>query len=46
MTEIRANVILGVGGGGVRALNENSRGRGRDPLSFGNLDVDDIIVSY
>ena len=46
VTEIQANVTLGVGGGRVGALNEDLRERGRDPLSFSNLDADDIVVSY
>ena len=46
VTEIQANIILGVRGGGVRALNKDSRGSRSDPLSFSNLDVDDIIVNY
>ena len=46
VTEIQANVTLGVGGGGAGALNEDLRGRGRDPLSFSNLNADDIVVNY
>ena len=46
VTEIQANVTLGVGGGGARALNKDPRGRGRDPLSLSNLDADDIVISY
>ena len=46
VTEIRANVTLGVGGVGAGVLDENSRGGGSDPLSFSDLDVDDIIISY
>ena len=47
MTEIRANVTLGVGGGGARALDEDSTSHRRgDPLSFGDLDPDDIVSVY
>ena len=46
MTEIQANVTLGVGGGGVRALDKDSgHGRG-DPLAFSDLDLDDIVGVY
>ena len=46
MTEIRANITLGVGGGGARALDKDSgHGRG-DPLAFGDLDPDDIVSVY
>ena len=46
MTEIQANITLSAGGGGVRALNEDSRGGGSDPLSLSDLDMDDIIFNY
>ena len=46
MTEIRANVILGVGGGGVRALDKDSGRRRGDPLAFSDLDPDDIVGVY
>ena len=46
VTEIRANVTLGVGAAGARVLNQDSRGQRGDPLSFSDLDVDDIVVSY
>ena len=46
MTKIQANITLGVGGGGVRALDEDSSRRRGDPLSFGDLDSDDIIGVY
>ena len=46
VTEIRATVTLGVGGVRVGVLDEDARGRGSDPLSFNDLDTDDIIVSY
>ena len=46
VTEIQAMVTLGVGGVGVSILDKNSRGRGCDPLSFNDLDADDIIAHY
>ena len=46
MTEIRANITLGVGGIGARVLDEDSRGGGGDPLSFSDLDADDIVIGY
>ena len=46
VTEIRANVTLGIGGAGARVLDKDLRGRQGDPLSFSNLDVDDIVISY
>ena len=39
-------VTLGVGEVRARVLDEDSRGRGGDPLPFNDLDADDIIVSY
>ena len=46
VTKIRANVTLGVGGGGVRALDKDSECGGSDPLAFCNLDSDDIVNVY
>ena len=46
MTEIRAMVALGIRGVRTGILDEDSRGRGGDPLSFCDLDADDFIVSY
>ena len=46
VTEIQAMVTLGVGGVRARVLDENSRGRRGDPLSVGDLNVDDFIISY
>ena len=46
VTKIRANVALDVGGGGVRALDEDSGCQGSDPLAFSNLDLDDIVNIY
>ena len=46
VTEIRATVTLGVGGVGTGVLDEDTRGGGSDPLSFHDLDMDAIIVSY
>ena len=39
-------VTLGIGGVGARVLNEDSRGRGGDPLPFNDLDADDFIINY
>ena len=39
-------VTLGVGGVGVGILDEDTRGRGSDPLSLNDLDTDDIVVGY
>ena len=46
VTEIRAIVTLGVGGVRVRVLNKNLRGGGGDPLSFSDLDSNDLIINY
>ena len=46
VTEIRATVTLGVGGVGAGILDEHTRGGGSDPLSFNDLDADDIVVGY
>ena len=46
VTETRAMVTLGVGGVRARVLDEDSRGRGGDPLSFNDLDADDFILGY
>ena len=46
VTEIRAMVTLGVGGVRARVLDEDSRGRGGDPLPFSDLDADDFILGY
>ena len=46
VTKIRVNVTLGVGGVRAGVLDEDLRGGGGDPLSFSDLDVDDIVVSY
>ena len=46
VTEIQAKVTLGVGGVGAGILDEDVRGGGSDPLSFNNLDTDDIVVGY
>ena len=46
VTEIQANVTLGVGRVRAGVLDKNLRGGGSDPLSFSNLDADNIIVSY
>ena len=46
MTEIQANITLGVGGGGVRAWDKDSGRRRGDPLAFSDLDLDDIVSVY
>ena len=46
VTEIRATVTLGVGGVRVGVLDKDARGGGSDPLSFNDLDMDDIVVGY
>ena len=46
VTKIRAMVTLGVGGIGAGVLDEDARGGGSDPLSFSDLDTDDIVVGY
>ena len=46
VTEIRAMVTLGVGGVGAGVWDEDARDRGSDPLSFNDLDMDDIVVGY
>ena len=46
VTEIRATVTLGIGEVGAGVLDENLRDGGGDPLSFHDLDVDDIVVHY
>ena len=46
VTKIRATVTLGVGGVRVGILDEDARGRGSDPLSFNDLDMDNIDISY
>ena len=46
VTEIRATVALGVGGVRAGVLDEDARGGGSDPLSFNDLDTDDIVVGY
>ena len=46
VTKIRANITLGVGGVRAGVLDKNSRGGGGDPLSFSDLDADDIIINY
>ena len=46
VTETRATVTLGVGGVRARVLDEDSRGRGGDPLPFNDLDADDFILGY
>ena len=46
VTEIRATVTLGVGGVRAGVLDEDTRDGGSDPLSFNDLDMDDIIVGY
>ena len=46
VTEIRAMVTLGVGGVRVGVLDKDARDRGSDPLSFNDLDTDDIVVGY
>ena len=46
VTEIRAMVTLDVGGVRAGVLDEDVRGGGSDPLSFNDLDTDDIIVGY
>ena len=46
VTKIQANVTLGAGGVGAGVLDKDSRGGGGDPLSFYDLDADDIIVRY
>ena len=39
-------VTLGVGGVRAGVLDKDARDRGSDPLSFNDLDTDDIIVGY
>ena len=39
-------VTLGVGEIGAGVLDKDARGGGGDPLSFNDLDADDIVVSY
>ena len=46
VTEIRANVIVSGGGGGEGVVFQDSQGRRGDPLSFSNLDLDDIFFIY
>ena len=46
VTKIRANITLGFGGVRAGVLDKDSRGGGGDPLSFCDLDADDIIVRY
>ena len=46
VTEIRATVTLGVGGVRAGVLDKDARGGGSDPLSFNDLDTDDIVVGY
>ena len=46
VTEIQAMVTLGVGGVRAGVLDKDVRGRGSDPLSFNDLDMDDIVVGY
>ena len=46
VTEIQATVTLDVGGVGTGILDEDTRGRGSDPLSLNDLDMDDIVIGY
>ena len=46
VTEICTNVALGGGRAGMGVLDEDLRRGGSDPLSFDDLDTDDIIVVY
>ena len=46
VTETRATVTLGVGGVRAGVLDEDARDGGSDPLSFNDLDMDDIVVGY
>ena len=46
VTKIQANITAGVGEGGAWLLDQNPGCRGGNPLSFGNLDSDDIIGIY
>ena len=46
VTKIQAMVTLGVGGVRVGVLDEDMRDGGSDPLSFNDLDTDDIVVGY
>ena len=46
VTKILATVTLGVGGVRAGILDEDTRGRGSDPLSFNDLDMDDIVIGY
>ena len=46
VTEIRATVTLGIGEVGAGVLDENLRDGGGDPLSFSDLDTNDIVIIY
>ena len=46
VTKIRAMVTLGVGGVRAGVLDKDMRGGGSDPLSFNDLDMDDIVIGY
>ena len=46
VAEICTNVAPGGRGAGTRVLDKDLRGGGSDPLSFDNLDVDDVIIVY
>ena len=46
VTEICTNVALGGGRAGTRVPDEDLRRGGSDPLSFDDLDMDDIVVVY
>ena len=46
VTTIQAMVTLGIGRVGAGVLDKDSRGGGSNPLSFNDLDTDDIVVDY
>ena len=46
VTEIQATVTVGIRRVRAGVLDEDSRGGGSDPLSFNDLDTDDIVINY
>ena len=46
VTCIRTNVALGGRGAGAGVLDQDTGGRGCDPLSFGDLNSDGVIVYW
>ena len=46
VTKIHANVAADVSSGWEGVMDKDPKGRGSDPLSFGDLNLNDIVILY